>query len=138
MRASLGLRIALTGGMVAIVASLAGPFRHIGDISTRGVDSGHNGVIIIVLTLLALAAVSAGLARGDRNLTMFAFILSCLALLVTVLDFNDVSAARDSLGALGSDVAINRGWGLYLATLGSFGLVAGTLFATVNGRRDPG
>ena len=134
MLESTPFRIAAMGALIAIVASLVGPFVKVGEVSNGGTDEAQNGIMIIVLSVLSLLALAAGLLRGKRSSSLFGLILAMLAVLVAFLDWGDAESVDTGLGVIEAKL----GWGLYAATFGAAVLTVGAFLTMLIGRRGPG
>ena len=138
MLESLPFRVAAFGGILAIFGSIVGPFTKVGDVSAKGTESGHNGTIIIVLSVLTVLALATALMRAKRGASAAGVLLAAVAGLGAFLDWGDVSEATDQFGGLAANLDVSRGWGLYVATAGCVLLFLGALGTLLMGREGPG
>ncbi len=84
--------------------------------SLSGTSGGRDGVVVIVLALIAAALVAAGLRGGARALwpPITAGILGLLALATVVADIADIADKR----------TLSAGWGIWLDLMAALALVA--------------
>jgi hypothetical protein len=108
---------------VAILLAIAGVFgtwRNTGAVSIDGLEGPHNGWLVIIFALIALAGVRS-LARGGW-LGIVTVLGSAAAMLFTAIE--NVVDDNDVMGG-------SSGWGVWLAIAASAILAAAALYAAV-------
>jgi len=108
--------------LVAIVGAF-GTWRTAGPVSLSGVDGPHNGWLVIIFALIALAGVSAT-ARGSW--LGIVTVVGCAAVML-VTPIQDLLDQNDLVGG-------SAGWGLWLTVAAAAVLGGAALYCLVRGR----
>jgi len=116
---------ATLAGLLLLLIGVFGPWATLEidvlgiDTSTNGMD--HNGTMVFILTLVAIAAIAAYVftnVRIEQRMLMWGLVAGALVIdLLVLLDFFDI---------MGED-GIGIGWGLWLTVLGAILLTAGAI-----------
>jgi len=123
--ASATTQLALPTAAVAIlVVGSIGPWATIGSFTKNGLDG--DGIITLVLALVAGLTVLVSLARSRPSSRVVLGICGVLALATTVIDVIDVS------GTEAGSVSASVGWGLWLALAGAVLLLAAVVARLAN------
>jgi hypothetical protein len=122
--------VGVVGGVLTIIGAI-GPWATFRGVSFAGTDA-NRGVTVAVaagvgLLLLVLA--------GWRN-AVWPAVLAAVAGLVAVGLTVWSLAAINAFASAPSNLAIGRGWGIWLATIGSIDLVVAAIWAALVKERD--
>lgn len=137
-----GAMVVIAGGVLAIIGAFgtwieaSGPF--LINVTSSGMDNGHDGPFVLVLGLLALAY---GLARFGSTrlpgwLSWLAIADGALLALVSIADTVDVHNKARDVRALDPLITAHVGWGLVVAVIASFVVIGGAV-ACIDVRRAP-
>ena len=108
------------GAIVLAIAGVFGTWRSAGPVSLDGFEGPHNGWLVIIFGLIALAGVHS-LARGGR--LGIVLVLGCAAVMV----FTAVENVVDDGDVLGG----SSGWGVWLTIVASTALAAAAVYSAV-------
>ena len=100
------LAIAIFGAVIAAVGSL-GPWASLGSVEQTGTEGG-DGYIVIVCVAIAAVMLFVASSAGKRWPTIVAAVFGAIALLVGIVDFQDIS-----------DKGLDLGWGMFLVLAGT-------------------
>jgi len=108
------------GAIVLAIAGVFGTWRSAGPVSLDGFEGPHNGWLVIIFGLIALAGVHS-LARGGW--LGIVLVLGCAAVMV----FTAVENVVDDGDVLGG----SSGWGVWLTIVASAALAAAAVYSAV-------
>ena len=113
-------RLVCTGAIVLAIAGVFGTWRSAGPVSLDGFEGPHNGWLVIIFALIALAGVRS-LSRGGR--LGIVLVAGCAAVML----FTAVEHVVDDGDVLGG----SSGWGVWLTIAASAVLAGAALLAAV-------
>ena len=113
-------RLVCTGAILLAIAGVFGTWRNAGAVSLDGFEGPHNGWLVIIFALIALAGVRS-LSRGGW--LGIVLVLGCAAVMI----FTAVENVVDDDDVLGG----SSGWGVWLAIAASATLAGVAAYAAV-------
>ena len=115
-------RVALVchGAIVVAIVGVFGTWRSAGAVSLDGLEGPHNGWLVIIFALIALAGVGSVARGGWLGIVL---VIGCAAVML-------LTAAQSIVGG-GDVLGGSSGWGVWLTIAASSALASVTLYAAV-------